>query len=245
MNFSISNSISLGAHGGMIIRNGSQTIKMGRGGMVIENPSGQQIVMDNSGIHIYNRNSHVFVNSNSPNGNINIQTSFRNQNYSFESEEYSNSTSTNTSYEEPVSTPREEHQTSGFNYRITNNNMVWHSSQRGTLPELSSNHYEHHHRQEQAKKQGLTKAQINQLPVNLYNGKAKKLKIAQEKRSGKKVSESYEPSSNDSCAICILDYKLGDKLKTMPCLHKFHKNCIDKWLAMKSDCPICKYDILG
>lgn len=245
MNFSINSSISFGTNGGMVIRNGSQTIKMGRGGMIIENPNGHQIVMDNSGIHIYNGNSHLFVNSNFGNGNICIQTNSPTNNSDFENEEYSNSTSADSSYESSPVASREESHSNGFNYRINNNNMMWHSSQRFTLSDLSWNQSEYQSVPEPPRKRGLTQAQINKLPVNLYNGKAKKLKLAREKRSGKKPVECCENSSNDSCAICILDYTIGDKLKTLPCSHQYHKNCVDKWLKLRSNCPMCKFDLLG
>ena len=34
------------------------------------------------------------------------------------------------------------------------------------------------------------------------------------------------------CDICLLEYKTHDKVRTIPCLHKFHTRCIDKWLKV-------------
>lgn len=34
------------------------------------------------------------------------------------------------------------------------------------------------------------------------------------------------------CDICLNEYKLDDKLRTIPCLHRFHTKCIDKWLKV-------------
>eukprot|EP01017_Pseudomicrothorax_dubius_P049327 TRINITY_DN9159_c0_g2_i2.p1 TRINITY_DN9159_c0_g2~~TRINITY_DN9159_c0_g2_i2.p1 ORF type:complete len:553 (-),score=69.26 TRINITY_DN9159_c0_g2_i2:44-1702(-) len=42
------------------------------------------------------------------------------------------------------------------------------------------------------------------------------------------------------CRICLVDYEDGDEARTMPCLHYFHKNCIDVWLSKKRYCPLCK-----
>jgi hypothetical protein len=45
----------------------------------------------------------------------------------------------------------------------------------------------------------------------------------------------------DSCAICLDSFKEGDKVKSLPCFHSFHDNCIDKWLRQASLCPVCKF----
>ncbi len=35
------------------------------------------------------------------------------------------------------------------------------------------------------------------------------------------------------CDICLNEYKSNDELRTIPCLHRFHSKCIDKWLKVK------------
>lgn len=35
------------------------------------------------------------------------------------------------------------------------------------------------------------------------------------------------------CDICLNEYKAEDLLRTIPCLHRFHTKCIDKWLKVK------------
>ena len=46
------------------------------------------------------------------------------------------------------------------------------------------------------------------------------------------------------CMVCIMEYDAGDSVRTMPCLHYFHTECIDKWLLQRATtCPICKFDI--
>ncbi|XP_006425458.2 RING-H2 finger protein ATL65 [Citrus clementina] len=48
--------------------------------------------------------------------------------------------------------------------------------------------------------------------------------------------------ANKVCAICLDDYADTDVVRILPrCLHVFHKECIDKWLCVKSlQCPICR-----
>ena len=49
---------------------------------------------------------------------------------------------------------------------------------------------------------------------------------------------------NKKCLVCQMEYEDGDNVRTMPCLHYFHTECIDKWLLSRGrTCPICKFDI--
>lgn len=50
------------------------------------------------------------------------------------------------------------------------------------------------------------------------------------------------------CAICQEAYVVGDELRTLPCLHAFHRPCIDRWLtgpmAGARSCPVCNVEVL-
>ncbi|KAG7648551.1 PA domain [Arabidopsis thaliana x Arabidopsis arenosa] len=53
-----------------------------------------------------------------------------------------------------------------------------------------------------------------------------------------------ESSTSVTCAICIDDYRVGEKLRILPCKHKFHAVCIDSWLGhWRSFCPVCKRNL--
>jgi len=43
------------------------------------------------------------------------------------------------------------------------------------------------------------------------------------------------------CSICFCDYECGEKVRSLPCDHTFHNDCIDQWLTTSSiSCPMCK-----
>lgn len=45
------------------------------------------------------------------------------------------------------------------------------------------------------------------------------------------------------CSICCTDFKEGDEIKILQCLHTHHKTCIDEWFTKKSVCPDCKFNM--
>lgn len=58
---------------------------------------------------------------------------------------------------------------------------------------------------------------------------------------GQQALEEQQPSH--SCIVCLEEYKAGDIVKTLPCLHYFHSECIDKWLKRNGKCPECRVPI--
>merc|ERR1719204_1752438 len=45
------------------------------------------------------------------------------------------------------------------------------------------------------------------------------------------------------CRICLELYEEGDEVKTLPCFHIFHSECIDKWFQFSDECCICKNSV--
>lgn len=53
------------------------------------------------------------------------------------------------------------------------------------------------------------------------------------------------PEEHKVCTICIENFQEGDEVRTLPCFHRFHKNCVSRWLRQNGICPVCKHQIDG
>ena len=54
----------------------------------------------------------------------------------------------------------------------------------------------------------------------------------------------FDSNENFECSICLTNFKNDQIIRTLlPCVHNFHKGCIDKWLRLKGICPYCKIKI--
>ena len=49
--------------------------------------------------------------------------------------------------------------------------------------------------------------------------------------------------SDGECVICLEEWDVGVVAKEMPCEHKFHGDCINKWLQIHGSCPVCRYNM--
>ncbi|OMJ23867.1 Receptor homology region, transmembrane domain- and RING domain-containing protein 3 [Smittium culicis] len=59
-------------------------------------------------------------------------------------------------------------------------------------------------------------------------------------RNNSKINET----NGSECLICFEAINIGDKIREIPCLHRFHKECLDNWLTTRSgSCPNCRYDL--
>ena len=72
---------------------------------------------------------------------------------------------------------------------------------------------------------------------------------AQEDKAGDDDINSMEVQTLESdleghCPVCQDDWKQGQQVRVLPCDHRFHVGCIDKWLRdHNARCPLCKKDV--
>eukprot|EP00931_Biecheleriopsis_adriatica_P077974 TRINITY_DN51448_c0_g1_i1.p1 TRINITY_DN51448_c0_g1~~TRINITY_DN51448_c0_g1_i1.p1 ORF type:complete len:576 (+),score=137.38 TRINITY_DN51448_c0_g1_i1:56-1783(+) len=56
-------------------------------------------------------------------------------------------------------------------------------------------------------------------------------------------AEGGTSEENKACTICCENFSEGENLRLLPCLHRYHVACIDRWLTQSRTCPVCKHDI--
>jgi hypothetical protein len=48
-----------------------------------------------------------------------------------------------------------------------------------------------------------------------------------------------------TCAICLDEFEDMEKVRILPCGHRFHEACLLPWLTERhSSCPLCKFDVM-
>ncbi|XP_068669534.1 E3 ubiquitin-protein ligase SDIR1-like [Aristolochia californica] len=49
------------------------------------------------------------------------------------------------------------------------------------------------------------------------------------------------PDDELTCSVCLEQVNVGELIRSLPCPHQFHANCIDPWLRQQGTCPVCKF----
>ena len=64
-------------------------------------------------------------------------------------------------------------------------------------------------------------------------------------RSDTAAAKRAEVDTTDvACVVCLERFCAEEKVRVLPCLHQFHRHCIDPWLRQQAQCPVCKADIV-
>ncbi|KAL6114877.1 rnf215 [Pungitius sinensis] len=64
-------------------------------------------------------------------------------------------------------------------------------------------------------------------------------------RQPKPRCDPSQPVETDNCAVCLEPFNNNQCLRVLPCLHEYHRDCVDPWLLQHHTCPLCKRSILG
>lgn len=62
-----------------------------------------------------------------------------------------------------------------------------------------------------------------------------------------KLPEQEDESITCRCSICLSEYIEGEEGRELQCKHRFHRNCLEKWLQecpSSATCPICRFLVL-
>eukprot|EP00038_Savillea_parva_P022878 m.38869 g.38869 ORF g.38869 m.38869 type:complete len:159 (+) comp5726_c0_seq2:157-633(+) len=54
---------------------------------------------------------------------------------------------------------------------------------------------------------------------------------------------SLKPGAEE-CTICMEEYEVGVEMRFLPCMHMYHRHCVDDWLERVATCPECNASII-
>lgn len=59
------------------------------------------------------------------------------------------------------------------------------------------------------------------------------------------MSEDTRDTPTLDCVICYNEIDVNDRLGYMlaPCDHIFHRHCLEQWMDVKMECPICRCNL--
>lgn len=101
----------------------------------------------------------------------------------------------------------------------------------------------------------MSDEEINALPVHKYKVvgaqsggstmQQASSSVSAENQQDTAIAVGNTKSSEDelTCSVCLEQVTEGELVRSLPCLHQFHANCIDPWLQQQGTCPVCKFKV--
>jgi len=101
----------------------------------------------------------------------------------------------------------------------------------------------------------MSDEEINALPVHKYKvvgaqSGGSTMQQASSSASAEKKQDTANAVGNTktsedelTCSVCLEQVTEGELVRSLPCLHQFHANCIDPWLRQQGTCPVCKFKV--
>lgn len=100
----------------------------------------------------------------------------------------------------------------------------------------------------------MSEDEINALPVHKYKvtglesdllaKKQASSSASSEKHKQQDISISVGSSDDElTCSVCLEQVNVGELIRSLPCMHQYHANCIDPWLRQQGTCPVCKFKV--
>uniref|UniRef100_A0A0D9X951 RING-type E3 ubiquitin transferase n=1 Tax=Leersia perrieri TaxID=77586 RepID=A0A0D9X951_9ORYZ len=57
------------------------------------------------------------------------------------------------------------------------------------------------------------------------------------------VVAAGEEGEGEECAVCRDGVAAGERVKRLPCSHRYHEECIVPWLDVRNSCPLCRFEL--
>ncbi|KAG7393287.1 RING finger protein 11 [Phytophthora pseudosyringae] len=76
------------------------------------------------------------------------------------------------------------------------------------------------------KSRGASASLINQLPTYTFS-----------------TSKESDNNGTPDCLICRCSFEVGEEIKSLPCFHSYHSDCVDSWLSLNKVCPVCQFSV--
>lgn len=59
------------------------------------------------------------------------------------------------------------------------------------------------------------------------------------------ISVVTDPVASDMCSVCADSYQPYSVVRTLPCRHRFHMECIDRVFENDDRCPMCRHSVMA